>query len=566
MRNVFFRLGLIAAIIPFLAAFPLAGEADSPSASFQTGRILFMIRMGEHENAVKQYQTLFETTGRHDFELLHQMGLSVLEYGSRQNDPESQLLSLYGSSISAHEDVYYILEDSLKSKFQEIQLIAMHALAHFQTDRADQALLGMLGSPSLKIRYEAVHELCKKKHPKAVPQAESLMYKTPRDFWAIYPPLFAMVGDQHSTRVLRRMFNQPAKDTQLALTLSIAKYERDDLLPQIRQLTTQLNFANQEACAFAIGHLKDEQAISKLEKLSTSQYSNVAVAAKLALYRLGRKEPIQKIEEAAKKGDLYAIAALGEIENHPQVLLELLNQDDIQIRINALISLLQQDHPRALELVEELVIRDNRDLGFTSQESPGKTLTTWKVTTSASQLFKENISAYIEHIKFKEAVLEKLRELSEERFISLADKILYSQQNDLVPKTVELLEDLGTEGSIKSLKIHQQQLGAPLVRNYCNLVLYRLNEPGPYGEQLRIWVKNKIQTQFIRMEPFDPWELGKGSYALTPEETSKLLIDSFLAFAMNQDSLGIEALIEAIGSGHAKNKYALAGLLLRATQ
>ncbi len=35
---------------------------------------------------------------------------------------------------------------------------------------------------------------------------------------------------------------------------------------------------------------------------------------------------------------------------------------------------------------------------------------------------------------------------------------------------------------------------------------------------------------------------------------------------MYQDMPGIKTLIEAIATGHAKNKYALAGLLLRATE
>lgn len=540
--------------------------SESLSPSVQTGRILFMIRQGEHEAAVKQYQLLFEQSGKHDFELLHQIGLAILDYGSQQNDPESQLLSLYGASISAHEDVYYILENSLKSRYPEIQLVALQALAQFQNDRADQALLHMLGSPSLQIRYEAVHQLCKKKHPLAVTQTESLMYKTPKVFWVLYPPLFAMVGDPHSTRVLRRLFIQPAKDIQLPLILSIAKYERDDLLPQIRQLSTQHHFAQQEACAYALGHLKDEQAIPKLEKLSASQYSTVALAAQLALYKLGRAEAVHSIIEATKKEDLYAIAALGEIENQSQPLIELLQHSNLQIRCNAIIALMEQRDPHALEGVAEIVLRDKRDLAFTSQESPGKTLHYWKVTGSASQLFKDDIRAYLDHLKLKESLLEQLRGQSEEQFIILAHMILKTQHNDLVPKTTELLEDLGTNEAIACLKEHQQQLGAPLVRAYCNLALYRLKEEGPYGEQLRIWVKNQNQTQFIRFKPFDPWEFGKSVHVLTPEQTSKLLIDAFLSFAGNQDTLGIEALIEAIGMGHAKNKYALAGLLLRATQ
>lgn len=536
------------------------------SSLHHQGRILFLLQQGEHEQGLKIYQEDFQNSGQHDFELLHQMGLKILDYGFRQNDPECQLLALFGASVSGHEDAYYILEESLKSRYPAIQLVALGALAHFQNDRADRTILRALGASMLEVRYEAVHQLCKKKHPQAVNQAESLMYKTPKAYIAMYPPLFAMVGDPHSTRILRKLLNHPSKEVRLATILSIAKYKRDDLLPQIRQQSSQLQFALQEACAYTFGVLKDEASVLKLEKLTLSQYPTVALAAHVSLYQLGRENSVKSIEEEAKKEDLFAIAALGSIQDHPQILLELLEKPQVQVRLNALIALLNQHHPRAIELIEEVLIRDKKDLAFTAYQSPGNCFKAWKVTPSASQLLKDDLKAYIEHLELKESLLETVSELSQPHFIALAHQIFSKQQNDLIPRTVQLLEDLGSVEAIDCLKKHQQQLGAPLVRHYCNLVLYRLQEPGPYGEQLRLWIKAESQTQFIRFQPFSPWELGKESYTLTPEETSKLLIEAFETFAAQQNTLGVETLIEAMASGHTKNKYALAGLLLRAAQ
>lgn len=549
-----------------LGMYEIGWSESPPPNHFHVGRILFLIQQGEHEQALKLYQATFQANGQHDFELLHQMGLRMLDYGFRQNDPENQLLALFGASVSAHEDAYYILEESVKSPYPEIQVVALNALARFQNDRADQALIRALGSTTLQVRYEAVNQLCKKKHPLAVSQAESLMYKTPRSFWSIYPPLFAMVGDPHSTRILRKMLTHSSKEVRLAVIRSVAKYERDDLLPQIRQQMTQLQFAQQEACAHALGSLKDEQSIPKLEKLTTSQYSSVALAAHFALYELGREDSLKAIEQAAQQEDLFAIDALGSLSDLSTVLQELLRSPNLQTRFNALIALLKQHHPSTLEGVEEILIRDKRDLGFTSYRSPGHSFKAWKVTPSASQLLKDDLSAYQEHLELKESLLEKVRELSETRFIALAHQIFTKQQNDIIPKTADLLEDLGTVAAINCLKQHQQQLGAPLVRHYCNLVLYRLQEPGPYGEQLRQWVQTQSQTQFIRFQPITPWEWSENGYTLTPEETTKFLISAFEAFTIHQDKQGIETLIEAMATGHAKNKYALAGLLLRATQ
>ncbi len=549
----------------FLTLIALHASDLSP-ASIQTGRLSFLIQQGEHEQALKLYQKMFQTTGQHDFEVLHQMALGILDYGFNQHDPECQLLALFGASVSAHEEAYYILEESMKSRFPQLQLVALGALARIQNDRADQIMLRALGSPSALIRFEAVHQLCKKKHPQAVNQTESLMYKTPRAFMAIYPPLFAMVGDVPSTRILRRLLNHPSKSVRVAVYLSIAKYKRDDLLPIIRPQLTQLHFAQQEACAYALGQLKDQQSLAKLEQVASSSYPVVALTAQIALYRLGQEKAIEAIEQAAQKGDLFAIAALGDIPDHPRVLLSLLSHANLNVRFNALIALVHQHHPQALELMSEILIRDRRDLAFTKQSSPGHTLKAWKVTASASQLFKDDMNAYQEHLGLKESLLEEVRHQSEAHFVALAHQIFNNRQNDLVPFIVELLEDLDTPAAIDCLKQHQQQLGAPLVRNYCTLALYRLQEEGPYGEQLRQWVKNQSKTQMIRFEPFSPWELGETPHTLTPEETSQFLIKAFETLGLQQDNQGIETLIETMATGHGKNKYALAGLLLRATQ
>ena len=351
MRSAFFSFAL--------ALFFFSREAVASHE--QKGRILFLIHQGEQKRALEIYQQDFQAKGVHDFDLLHQMGLKILDYGFRLKDPECQLLALFGAAISAHEDAYYILEESLKSPYPPIQMVALGALASFQNDSADLAIIRSLGSSTLEVRYEAVNQLCKKKHPSAVAQAESLMYKTPKACMAIYPPLFAMVGDPHSTRILRKLLNHTSHEVRLNALLSIAEQKRDDLLPQVRQQSLLAQFALQETCAYAFGVLKDEKSIDILKKHCLSQYSSVALAAHIALYKLGHEESVKQIEEAAKKEDIFAIIALGSIPDRPDVLLELLDSPNLQIRLNASIALLQQQHPRALERIEEAVIRDGRD-------------------------------------------------------------------------------------------------------------------------------------------------------------------------------------------------------------
>lgn len=557
---------LSAFIFSFLACFSFLVLCEASIFKKESGHLLFLVQQGEHEKALKLYQKFFQTEAEHDFELLHQIGLGIIMNGSKQNDPESQLLSLFGASVSANEEVYSILEESLKSKYPQIQLVALASLAQFQDSRADQAILKAIRSRDPLIRFEAAHFLCKKKHPLAVAQTESLMYKMPTSLWPFFVPLFAMLEDPHSTRILVKLLNHPSKNIRLLAALNAAQYYRDDLVPYLRKISAQQDIAIQEAVAFSLGKLRDEISIPRLNTLSASSYPTVSLAAHYALYQLGQDDSVDSIEQMAKKGDLYAISLLGKIPDRSELLLELSKHEDRQVRLNVLNALLDQHHPKGAELIEEFIVRDQHDWGFTSVKSPGKTMTVWKMTSSANQVFKEDLSTYSEHLTFKEDLLKKLKETSEPQFIRMAHLIFSKQQNDLISTTVELLQNLETEEAIDCLKKHQQQLGAPLVRHYCNLALYCLQEPGPYQERLQEWVKKQSQTEFIRFKDFELWQMGEDSYTLTPEETSKLLIQSCQALAQRQDTAGVETLIEVMAEGHAKNRFALAGLLIRASQ
>lgn len=559
----FYRIVLLFCCYAFFSSQPIFCESSQTS---QQGTILFQIRQGNHEQALKLYQELYQSKNGHDFELLHRIGLGLLDYGFRQNDPEIQLLTLFGANFSLHEDAYYILEESLKNKHPEIQLVALTALSLVQRDRADQALLGAMGSSHFLVRFEAVKHLCKKRHPRAVDQAECLMYKSPRAILSVYPPLFAYVGDSKSIKILRKMINDPSEKVRRAVILSASKYKRDDLLPQIRQQTTHFNYSQQEACAYAIGVLKDEESIDKLKNLANSQYTSVAIAANWALYKLGQETAIEPLEKMAMQEDLFAIAALGSLNDHPKVLLSLIKSQNLQVRVNAIAALFEQQNKEACNYITELLISDNRDLGFVSIDSPGKAFHAWKVVPSSSEILKDDIEAYQEHMEFKESILAKVRELSTPAFIKIASEILASQQRDLVPQTVDFLVEMETPEAVELLKLYQQKLGAPFIRNYCNLGLYRLGDKGPYAEQLIQWVRNQSKSDLIQFRPFSPWEPNQKIYELTPQETSQLLIGAFEAFTINQDRQGIEVLIEVMATGHPKNKYALAGVLLRATQ
>ena len=97
--------------------FLMASFAEASPSSPQVGRFLFLIQQGEHEQALKLYQNTYQgPMGSMILKCLHQMATEDFGYGFHQHDPECQLLALFGASVSAHEDAYYILEESLKSR------------------------------------------------------------------------------------------------------------------------------------------------------------------------------------------------------------------------------------------------------------------------------------------------------------------------------------------------------------------------------------------------------------------------------------------------------------------
>ena len=77
-------------------------------------------------------------------------------------------------------------------------------------------------------------------------------------------------------------------------------------------------------------------------------------------------------------------------------------------------------------------------------------------------------------------------------------------------------------------------------------------------------------TELIRFQATPPKANAAGEgytpFSLTPGETSALLIDSYQTLAQRQDSKSIDILLESIAKSHPKNRYALAGLLLKALQ
>lgn len=538
--------------------------ADNPTDR----QILYTLQTGDFEHALELYQELRESTGKHNMELVQQIGLVILDRGFRSKDEEINLLTLLGAGISTSERCLYILESGLNSANPQVQLMAMNFLCKQRNDRADAALHRALGCNNILARLEILHYFAEIKHPNVVHQLDALMCKLDPQLHVIFPQLYALAGTTEAIRNLKRLLAHTSEQVRVAAILSTARYSRDDLLPQIRKLASHHENIQQEACAYALGVLHDETSIPRLTTLAQSPVAFVRLAALEALYKLGQKERRIEIEAIAKKENLHAVYLLGEMAGSEETLYQLTQSENGQVRINASLALLKRQDDRCLApIVIDILVHDSRDLAFTKVSSPSGALTAWRAIPSASQNLKDTPIAHELSLAFREDVLVECLELSPEAFLKMAKVLFESQQNPLIPALVELLENSSSKDAIALLKQQQQRAGAPLIRNYCNLALFNLKEAGPYEENLRDWITKQNGGEMISMRPYVPWEARDPGeiYELNPQDTSRLLISSFESFAKTQDDKGIDVLIEALRYGNGKNRFALAGLLVRST-
>lgn len=532
-------------------------------------QIQFLAINGRVAKAVELYKEIKQKTGKHQTELLRELGIGLLERGQAAKDAETLLLTLFGAGISMDESAAHILSAAIESDIPELNLIALNFISLFSEENAEMLLLKALRSNYLPIRLEAIHRLSLVRHPYALIHAEALLCKLDGEVLGLFPEFFLQMDDPKANRIVKKLLMHTKTEVRIPTILSIVKHNRDDFLPMIKGLSLQQNIAEQEASAYALGVFKDTGSIKRLQTLANSPSLNVKLSALRALFQMGSEGAKNEICKMAKGGNLLAIGLLSQIPGSEDTLALIAESKDPHVVFNASIALLELKDPRGLKGAALFLIKDVSDIAITKSESIGKTLSSYKLIPSASQNNADTPLINELSLKYKEAILAKAALLREKEFLSLAKVIFETRQDELVPALVQLLENMETEGAIALLKKSSQQAGAPLVRSYANLSLYRLGIEGPYFDNLKDWIQNQKSVPLIRLRPLLPFNLWsrentKTAFELAPEEQSRILVESFESFAKTQDERGLDVLIEMIAYGNPMNRYALAGILLRA--
>ena len=120
-------------------------------------QIPYLMQCNEIRRSIDLYQEYRKELGRHDFEILQQMAMILLEQGAHSDDPEKQLLSLYGSNIGGISSSIDILESGVQSRHPQTQLAAIQLIGQLQDDRSDELLTKAMSSDFFYTRMEAAY-------------------------------------------------------------------------------------------------------------------------------------------------------------------------------------------------------------------------------------------------------------------------------------------------------------------------------------------------------------------------------------------------------------------------
>lgn len=533
----------------------------------ESSRILYLMHHQKCKEALGHYCNITQATKEHDFSLLQEAALAMLREGAKEEDTQVQLMCLLASSICREPSLHFIHRRALTSQEPQLQIASLSILSQMMDEDADELLLSALSSPFLIIRLEALFHLAKRGRIDIFEKVQSLFAKSPPIARPLFAQIFSHIDSPQADRFMKQLLLDADVEVRVEMLKQVSEKKLDQFLPQVTHLAMQSHISQQEAALIALFHIGGSESETIFQAAKTSIHHEVSLAALIGLYRLGHKEVLFAIKERAQKGDLFAIRSLGEL--HDQEALPLLRTlategSSIDIKLNAIIALMQLKDEVSFSLILPFLFKDASDIGFHTQLSSGRSFKAYRVVPSATQNEKLYPNLANESHALRQALLLELLEMNEQKFIFIAKQILEGRYKELIPITVQLLENIHSEEVIALLEKYSLCSPSPLVRGFCSLALYRLDPTGQNSKKLVEWVKSQKDFTIIQVKQKEVTSIS--SYTLTYEETSQLFLESLEAIAMQRSFDSIEVLLHLIAYGNEKNRYALAGLLMKTTE
>ena len=551
-----------------LLFFVLASCACAEDLCCRSG-IAHLLAKGDIEKGIDSYIEYYNKSGAHDFELLEQIGNKILADGTSCSSVEDQLLTIFGIGVSGNRSAYSFLMKALNSHYPMVQAAAVQVASQIHEDFAEDMIASAMKSDFLMIRMEALFHLIVRRAKNALGHVESLINLLPPQFKPIFIDFYPLYGSNEAICKLKQFLSDQDINVRLAAILSVAAYGRDDLLPNIRSVATHPDPVIKEAAAFALGGLKDLGSVEILKIISSSPFYYTKLAGLHALFKIfGDKSFGDEIISMARESNSFAIQILHQIPGAESLLEDLVSNKNFDIRLNAAMSLLKMRSHKSLDMVLAILSTDLEYTGFIPIISPGRSMVAWnRVALSCipSADMQRNIKAM--SLSLQEEILHQCVELEEESFLRVCKYIMDGNHTKLVPSLMRIMENHPTKEIVNLLKENSNKVGSPIVRAYCNLALYRLGADEGFCKNFLKWVSAQKASQIIEFKLMMDRGVRKdknvSNYQLSPEEKSGLLIESLEAISSKHDTDGINIILDAIRKGNPKNRYALAGVLLK---
>ena len=534
-------------------------------------QILYMISKGEQIKGLKKYQEYYKQSNEHDYKLLREIALNIIEDGISKGSELDSLLALIAIEI-AHEDCFtHHLSKLIKSRFFPVQAKTLSLLKRIDNDYSDMLIKSCLSSDFIMLRLEALSILVQKHNKTALGQVEALMNMVHKQYHPIFVDFYALSGTKYAISMMKQMISDKDLNLNLATIMAVKNHGIEELIPNLRHSLTHTSPSVQEAAANALGSFHDSYSISKLETLSTSPHPETKLAALHALYTLGQTESKKKIHALARDGNLYATRLIAGISESETTLHEIYYSDDNNRRLNSAISLLDQKDPLCLPVIRDLITLDTNVNYLELCYSPGRAYSAIKIRPIAGLEHKQMIfSVQQQTMMNQNDLLAKSIELPRNKFMTIIDEIFLTKRNNLIPTAIALLENFDDEEARSYLRSKSTMPGAPFIRTSCHLSLWKSTREDVHKNAITSWIKDIGKHELINMSQKPTEKKGKKSsitgYELTLEEKSHLLIQAFLNICVAHEKSGLDCIIDAMIEGHEKNRTPLAGVLLKTIQ
>jgi|GEM_PF-1960411 len=546
-------------------------ECEISEETLLKSHILYLVSKGDHVKGLKKYQEYYQKSQEHDFFLLREIALHIIEDGLTKGSEIDSLLALIAIEISNETSFTHYLGKLITSRFFPVQAKTLSVLKSIDNEYSDMLIKSCLSSNFIMLRLQALSILVQKHNQTALGQVEALMNSVHKHYHPLFVDFFALSGTKYAISMMKQMMSDKDLNLNLATILAARNHRIEELIPNLRNSLTHTSPFIQEAAAFALGSFHDAHSISKLEHLSNSPHLETKLAALHALYILGKTEVKEKIHELARGGNLFAIRLIATISESEKTLHEIYYSDDNLLRINSALSLLDQKDPLCLKVIKDLIFLDPTNHYLEICSSQGRSYFAIKIKPLASLEEKQMVQMVQQQtLMIQNDLLKKSIELPRALFMTLIEEIFLTKRNHLIPTAISLLENFDDKEAYEILEHKAKMPGAPFIRTCCHLSLWKSTRKEIHKEAIIGWIKEFGKNELIQVseKPTQKSE-KKGSipgYELTLEEKSHLLIEAFLHICATHEKSGLDCIIEAMISGHEKNRTPLAGVLLKTIQ